>query len=65
MTSQLIGRGRRTFTVEHAVNMVTLPVTVDRRGDKGPGRQDPGTTAKPKDALQVRSVADCSVKELE
>ena len=32
----LIGRGCSTFSVEHAVNMVTLGVTVDSRGDKVP-----------------------------
>ena len=36
-----------------------------RQGAVSPGRQDPGTTAKPKDSLQVCSVADCSDKELE
>ena len=36
-----------------------------RQGAESPGRQDPGTTAKPKDSLQVHSVADYSDKELE
>ena len=36
-----------------------------RQGAESPGRQDSGTTAKPKDSLQVHSVADYSNKELE
>lgn len=36
-----------------------------KRGAESPGRTDPGTTTKPKDSLQVHSVADYSDKELE
>ena len=44
-----------------------IALTVVRRRKQGAesSRQDPGTTAKPKDSLQVCSVADYSNKELE
>ena len=36
-----------------------------RQGAESPGRRDPGTNPRPKDALQVPSVADYSDRELE
>ena len=36
-----------------------------RQGAEFPGREDPGTIAKPEDSLHVHSVADYSDKELE
>ena len=67
--SQPIGKGSSSISsVEHAGQYGHIARNCSqkrRQGAESPGRQDPGTTAKPKDSLQVHSVADYSDKELE